>query len=147
MEVLAAVGLASNVAQFLEYGITGVRIFSEVVSNADGTSKQNNELEQITSLIKASMIDVKNAHLGSPGGTSKDATLFALIDRSLKLSEEIVKILESIKMSSDRGKLRVIEGAYKAGKAMWKRDELEQLSGRLFNLRAAVSSHLIILIE
>lgn len=144
MEALAAVGLASNVAQFLEYGITGVRIFSEIVSNADGTSKQNIELEQVTSLIKGTMMDIKN---GNPESASKDATLVTLVDRSLEISEEIVKILESIKMSYEKGKLRVIEGVYKTGKALWKRDELEQLSGRLFNLRAAVSSHLIVLIE
>lgn len=140
MDGIGILGLASNVAQFLEYGIKGIRLFAELMSDADGASKYNSEIQQIVTHIAASMRDVKK--------TSTDETLLGgLLERSLTLSQEILEILKGLKMKDVKGKLRIVEGLYKAGKSMYRKEELEQLARRLLDLRAEISSHMIILIE
>lgn len=145
MEVLAAVGLASNVAQFLEYGVTAARLASKIMNNPEGTSDRLAELEIVASDITATLETIKPDAQNSDN-TVKDEILLDLHKRCLDASREVIDMISGLKMKKN-GRNRLVEGAYRAGLTMYKKKDIEQLSEKLLNLRTQVTSRLIVLIE
>lgn len=145
MEALTAVGVASNVVQFLELGISVVRLAFQITGSATGTTKHMTELEVVASDITKTLKAIKSdSH--KAGNHPTDDILQGLVKRCLKLSEEIIDMINDLKVQHE-GRLRIVEGIYKAGLTIYKRKDLERLSGQLLDLRTQVTSHLIVLIE
>lgn len=145
MEALAAVGLASNVAQFLEYGISVVHLTSQIMRSTKGTSQQMAELELVATDITQTLQTINKAETQYAGGR-RDEVLHKLVARCLELSTQIIDIVNGLKMQKNV-RPRVFEGAHKTGLSMYKKKELEHLSGQLSALRTQVTSHLTLLIE
>lgn len=145
MEALAAVGLASNVAQFLEHGINAVRLASQIMKSATGTSEQAARLNEVASDITGILTAIKTDRWKA-SDHAKDEVLDRLVEKCLELSREVIDMTDGLKMQTN-GRPRIIEGAYRVGLTMYKRKDLEQLSGQLLSMRTQVTSHLIVLIE
>ncbi|KUI65502.1 hypothetical protein VM1G_01186 [Cytospora mali] len=145
MEVLAAISLAGNVAQFLGYGISTVRLASQIMRSVTGTSKHLTELEIISTDITATLEAIQKERQSS-SGLERDEVLHELVEQCLDLSREIINLINGLKVKKN-ARPRIMEGTYKVGLTVYKKKELEHLSGRLFDLRTQVTSHLIVLIE
>ncbi|KAI8277551.1 hypothetical protein K4K59_009456 [Colletotrichum sp. SAR11_240] len=66
MEALAAVSLAGNVAQFLEFGLKAVATTYELLRNPDGTLQENIDLQNIAQSTKSGFADkLRELQLGA----------------------------------------------------------------------------------
>ncbi|KAF4913555.1 hypothetical protein CGCVW01_v010858 [Colletotrichum viniferum] len=66
MEALAAVSLAGNVAQFLEFGLKAVATTYELLRNPDGTLQENIDLQSIAQSTKRGVADkLRGLQLGA----------------------------------------------------------------------------------
>lgn len=143
MEALAAVSLAGNVAQFLEYAINAARLAFQITGNA--------KPEQIRSIQKT-IRQVRDS-LGLLEETKDDVAkqtenevLQSLVTDCLKVATEMKTIIDNLE-DKGKGTWEIVEGLQKAGYLIYKGKDLQRLSERLFKLRSEVSAHLIVLIE
>ncbi|KAI3327824.1 hypothetical protein HD806DRAFT_335790 [Xylariaceae sp. AK1471] len=145
MEALAAVALAGNVAQFLEFSITAVSKTAELLRSADGTLKEMAEVKHIVDAVKQSFESIRAPNDMHGNGVGLDKTLKTLTENCLAVSDEIMAIVDGLKLK-DPG-AGIMQGAAKVTKSLSKKSKLKELSERLYALRDQVSAHLIILIR
>jgi len=148
MDALAAVALAGNVAQFIEYAITLVLKTPEILNSSDHMFKEVSEIKCIIEDVEQSLHSIS---LSAPRGqkeTRSDKTLDDLTRRCLAISNEIMTIVDNLKLKiHGHGPASIIQGTAIAVKSLSKMSKLEQLTKRLYELRDQVSAHLIILIR
>ncbi|KAJ5005429.1 hypothetical protein K4K48_007180 [Colletotrichum sp. SAR 10_66] len=162
MEALAAVSLAGNVAQFLEFGLKAVATTHELLRNPDGTLQENIDLQNIAQSTKSGFADkLRELQLGAIAAEvvcsldkveedkkGRDEFLSSLelpLPASRAAENAILGILDGLKASTTRR-----EGLYLkitiVSKTLWKRSELKELHERLNALRSQVSAHLVVLL-
>ncbi|KAI1826058.1 hypothetical protein F4861DRAFT_131988 [Xylaria intraflava] len=145
MEALAAVALAGNVAQFLEYAIILVSKTPEILRSPDRTLKEVSELESIVDDVEQSLHNISPSNLKYQNGAKPDKTLNELTRKCLTISNEIMTIVDSLKLKTPEA--GVMQGAAIVTKSLFKMPKLKQLSESLYDLRDQVSAHLITLIR
>ncbi|KAJ8132313.1 hypothetical protein O1611_g1316 [Lasiodiplodia mahajangana] len=145
MEALAAVALAGNVAQFLEYAIILVSRTPEILSSTDRALKEITELEDVIDDVQQSFQGISLSNQTNESGATSDKTLEDLTKRCLAISEEVMDIVKGLKLKASGD--GIIQGAAMVTKSLFKMPKLKELSGRLYALRDQVSAHLIILIR
>ncbi|KAI0111200.1 hypothetical protein GGR51DRAFT_509331 [Nemania sp. FL0031] len=145
MEALAAVALAGNVAQFLEYAIILVARTPEILSSTDRALKEITELEDVIDDVQQSFQGISLSNQANENGATSDKTLEDLTKRCLAISDEVMDIVKGLKLKASGD--GIIQGAAMVTKSLFKMPKLKELSGRLYALRDQVSAHLIILIR
>lgn len=143
MEALAAVSLAGNVAQFLEYAISAAQLAFQLVGEKNPLGQKDildtveNTRDSLKLLENKEEIDA---------GVTNDVVLQDLVSKSLKTGAEIKVVLDTLE-AKGRGSWDLWEGLQKTGYLIYKGKDLQRLSERLFKLRSEVSSHLLVLME
>src|SRR5437868_4040514 len=112
MEALAAVALAGNVAQFLEYAITAVSKTVELLDSTEGTLKENTEVERIVDDVKQSFESIRASNVMDGNGAMSDKTLDNLTKSCLAVSGEIMAIVDGLKLKEPGA--NIIQGVAKA---------------------------------
>lgn len=136
MEALAAIGLASNVAQFVEYAIKFTKLAHTFASSDGGPIREHRDITAITDSMAEAMKEINQ--------NNADATLNSLASQCLLVAGNVQSIVEDL---SKKPYDSLIRSLHKAGKTIYKQKELQELSERLSNMRAQVSHHLLILIR
>ncbi|KAK1835717.1 hypothetical protein QBC39DRAFT_244295, partial [Podospora conica] len=140
-EVLAALGTAAAVAQFIDIALRGITKTKEVVQSADGLTKTNAELRLIAADIEEqSALLLSDSALVKPG-----SSLGNIIEQSTHVAAELTKELEWLQIDPasprKRDKLR----------ALWRgavdKDAIPQLERRLSSLRAQICTHIVVSIQ
>ncbi|KAF9873502.1 hypothetical protein CkaCkLH20_08961 [Colletotrichum karsti] len=172
MEAIAAVALAGNVAQFLEYAVKGVSKMNELLKSPDGTLKEDIDLRLIAdgtryysnrvSLNKIAKgtetrLEDVDAALAtkndmslrfdsptSPERLRNDDILQDLVSRCLAVAGEILGILELPGIWAPRSDIFLRVKI--VTKTFLKRSELKELWDKLCALRDQVSAHLLVLL-
>lgn len=142
MEALAAVSLASNVAQFLEYAIKAARLAFQITGDAP---EQKNDIDYLVQEARQSMRFLEELNR-SKTNPNYDDTLQSIAAECLDLATELNHVLTNLD-EKGRGTWKLVEGLQKTGYIIYKGRDLQRLSERLFKLRSEVSAHLIVLIE
>ncbi|KAI0505754.1 hypothetical protein F5B22DRAFT_496145 [Xylaria bambusicola] len=145
MEALAAVALAGNVAQFLEYAIILVTRIPEILNSPNHTFMETNELETIVLDVQQSFCSISISNPKAQDGAASDKTLDGLTKRCLAVSDEIMTITNSLQVNTSG--ITIIQAIEMVSRTLLKSSKLKQLSERLYDLRGQVSAHLIILIR
>jgi hypothetical protein len=145
MEALAAVALAGNVAQFLEYAIILVLKTPELLSSTDRALKEITELEDVVDDVQQSLQSISPSNHMYANGVSSDKTLEDLTQRCLAISGEVMAIADGLKLKASGD--GIIQGATVVAKTIFKMPKLKEISTRLYALRDQISAHLIILIR
>lgn len=148
MDGLSAIGLASNVAQFLEYGIRIVRTTQEIATSKKGASAEVAALETIIVDVDITLKSIRDPGAIDEGQGRTDETLKRLVQECLDLCPHITRITEKLHLKKGESRVKQpLESLRLAALTLCKKSEMDQLSERLSNLRAHVSAHLIVLIE
>ncbi|KAI1854630.1 hypothetical protein JX266_000748 [Neoarthrinium moseri] len=134
-EALAAIGLASNILQFVEVGITAVRSAHKLYKGADDLSKADKELELLTRNVKLTLHRIQhNAHVKLPDD------LRALITICGPLADELLSLLDNLKIDPEKDKR--VESMKKTFKAYRTRHEIKDLSERIEKIRIRICDHM-----
>lgn len=133
-EALAALGLASNIVQFVDFGIKLMSHGRELYASADGVSKENSIIETIA-------VDIKllTQNLAS-SGVDYDGELRKLVKACNELSHDLLEVLGSLKIDTEKN--RRMETMRKSLKSFRKRREINDIYDRLCKVRDQVCAHL-----
>lgn len=146
IEPIAALGLAANIAQFIEVGYKVTHILQQLRSSS--ATAENLELETV---IK-DMNDICTK-LASPPGQSlvpsvDDEKLQKLVASCQKLSEELETVLQKLvvnaKGSNSRRRIEIVQ---KAIKSILEADKIRDLQKRLGILREQMAVHMLLILR
>jgi hypothetical protein len=137
MEALAALGIASNAVQFLEFATKLCVTSIEIYQGADGASTSNAQAEVLLkSFIET--IDEVSSNLGqycvALNVASKEASrrgevqISSIISDCQAIADELLRRFDKLKSNGKPGKWKSFVSGVKC---MWKKQELEELQGRL----------------
>jgi hypothetical protein len=114
-ESLAAFGLASNIVQFVDFGMKLISYGRELYSSAEGVSKENNTIEKIA-------LDIKLMTQNLASGVNHDEALQGLVTACNKLSHDLLAVLDTLKIDTEKD--RRMEAMKKSLKSLQKRREI-----------------------
>ena len=138
MESLATIGLAANILQFIHTARQLVSTSREILGS--GTKNEYVELELISKELRsrsARIILPANARVVP--GSDDENSLEVLAVRCNEIADELLGILDALKLHNDRNKWRSF---LQALKTQWNDDKIEALRGRLDRIAKAISARL-----
>ena len=128
LESIAALNLAGNIVQFIDFGC---RLFSksrELYKSSDGVLAENVELEIIaTSLSTLS----KGLTDGSPQACLRTPDYYSLVllaERCKGIADELLGVLEKLKVRNSQKRWQCLRVALKR---IWKSEDIKNMSKRL----------------
>ncbi|KAF2014296.1 hypothetical protein BU24DRAFT_451385 [Aaosphaeria arxii CBS 175.79] len=134
---LAAVGLAGNIVQFVQFGCELLSTTVVVLRSVDGISTQHGDLHLIAEHLKRHCVNLKVE-------TYSDPNLVELAKRSQAAAEELLTAVNAVRLDKKPGDSRIFAGFRKALKGIWSKEKIESLSTRLDRLRDAIILHLTV---
>lgn len=135
LEALAALGLASNILQFIDFSYKLVSGANEIANSATGTSAQHETFETVSqSLIQL----VDNIDATSPSQMPPEIRTLAAQARDL--AQSFIAKLEELKLKGAKNALSCV---FQAIKEANQSDKLLALKKRLNMLQRSLNSHLI----
>ncbi|KAM0794000.1 hypothetical protein BDR22DRAFT_49856 [Usnea florida] len=140
MDPLSALSLASNIVQLVDVGTKVVSATFELYS-PDGITI-NGELECVMSdLVKiCSALERPQDHINGPRSSNSELELIPLSKSCKTLGEELLTVLNSLKVQSPHKKWQSFRQALKA---VWKEKAIERYKDRITDLRSEISLRLI----
>lgn len=139
-EALAAVGLASSIVQFVDFGSKLLSNGKELYHSAEGVLEENDELETIVVNIKHVSEAISNNALGI-----SDPALRGMAEACLGLANKLLDLLQGLKL--DGTKNRQLESMRKLWKHIMSKRAVGDINARLCNLRDQVCFHLSYLLR
>jgi hypothetical protein len=138
MEALAAISLAGNVIQFVEVGVKTIKIARRMYKSADGTDQDLARLEKET---LAHIDNLRN----SPQLTSEDEQLEKSVSASLKMSDDLIRLLRDLRLDGTRN--RFVEAASKSVKAHLAKSRIKSMESGLEKIRELICGRLLFLLR
>ncbi|RAH54201.1 hypothetical protein BO85DRAFT_428055 [Aspergillus piperis CBS 112811] len=132
MDPLTAVGLASNIISFVDFTTQVISRCEELYRSASGATTENLELEELATNIRRLAEETRC--------TKKDKILESLSSQCISVSDELIALLNSVKVKSDR---RGWASIHQALKSVWKQSDIDDLQQRLNRIQAQLYDHLI----
>ena len=97
-EALAAFGLASNILQFVDFGIKLVSYVSGLYASAEGASKENAIFEKIALDIKRTTRNLASI------AANHDEALEDLVKTCNRLARDLLAILDTLKIDTKKNR-------------------------------------------
>lgn len=145
MEATAALGIAGNIVQFIDFSQKLCKTISQIYKSATGTTKHINKTEVLVNSFSSSL-DVLSAdlskycaHLSSAvpeDASSNDQVgdqMQALVKNCREVAVELQRRLDSVKMKGQQSGKR--KAMLVAVKAMWKEEEFQDVEQTLIRFR------------
>ncbi len=133
MEPLSALSLACGIIQIVEFSTRVVLSCRQVYK--DGALSENNDVEEMATHL-ASLRD----HLDLPDQRSPDE-LLELGKKCSDTAEDLIKVLQMLKLKGPRRKRAV---ATKAFKTLWKKETIDEIWNRLCEYRKILNTHMLL---
>ena len=140
MDPLSALSLASNIVQLVDVGTRVVSASFELYS-PDGISV-NGELESVISDLVSicSALEKPQDRISELSSSKSEIQLIPLCESCKNLGEELLAVLNSVKVQSPHKKWQSFRQALKA---VWKEKEIERYKRRIADLRSEISLRLL----
>ncbi|KAG8531407.1 uncharacterized protein KY384_003036 [Bacidia gigantensis] len=145
MESLAALGLAANICQFLQFGGKLVHDTSELYNSLDGTTSANRVLETITKDLTNLCVELgKNeGSIDQTSASQSEKSLLALAQECQKKGEDFISLLQEMKVDQSSGKLR---SAWRAVRGVSKEREIKQYEQELAAYQSSLATRLLMVL-
>ena len=144
MEALSALSLASNIVQFLDFGLRVLSKGNKIYRSVDGALEENLDLEVVTSdllvmqtKLKCTLLTSGNTHLASD-----DLQAFNTLSESCAGLAD--KLLERLNMVKAQGRFRRWKSLRQALKIVWSKQDIENTKNTLQSYRSEMQLHLLI---
>lgn len=126
---LNAIGLAGNVAQFIDYALKIVSKCKEAYKSVDGVTDEKLNIERMTDELLASSKKLSGslahcrAEPNDPAAIDEDAGLIAIAQSCEKIAGSLLNLRITFKVEPST--LRRLRSLGQALNAAWKKDEVE----------------------
>jgi hypothetical protein len=134
MEALPIIGLASNVVQFVEFGIKLIGKSTELYRSSEGALAENIDVEKATEHLL-----LLNNKLKAGASTTGDNTLQRLCESCKSTADELLVALNKIKCNGKQDRWKSIR---KALRSVWSKEKIHELEGRLARFREELNLHM-----
>jgi len=134
MDPLTAIGLAGNIITFIDVSSKVLSKAKQVYDSASGATSENDELESLTKSLKdvaerARQKPVSATHSSHFNlSITSETVLDNLSQQCIKVADELLEVLESVKV---KGEGRKLKSAVQAVKSVWKQDDIDAIQRRL----------------
>lgn len=132
MDPFSALGLASNVVQFIDFIWTLISETRRIVKSDDGLKGDHRTLETIVAGVQ----EYANAVSPSPGSSPQ---LKQLARECSSISAELLSALAALKVYDQKTHWTSFLAALKQ---IWKQGKIDKLSNRLFKAQSQVATHM-----
>ncbi|KAL3459324.1 hypothetical protein BJX64DRAFT_205453 [Aspergillus heterothallicus] len=137
-DVLAIIGLASNIAQFLEYGIRFVAAGKEVYESKQGTTKAIREIELVVEDIQNQSAEFTQKgsspwQFSTTRANADELAIRKYARQCIDISTELIKLLRKLTVRDD-AQFRALESGRVALRILRKSSEVQALKKRLEEL-------------
>lgn len=140
LESLAALGIAANIIQFVEFGC---KLFSKsraLYKASDKRVEESVELEIISKTLKR----LSNELIAIPSSTMSqsqdEAHLLPLVKRCQAIADELLVALDELQVNGGQGKWQCFRSALKR---IWKSNEIDDMSRKLDSICGHLTNCLI----
>jgi hypothetical protein len=137
LDPIAALGVAGNIVQFIDFGLKATSKAREIHRSANGALEENDDLEVVIEDIAAvtkKFETLDNAQTGNDG-------LDTLCELCGKTAHELLTALKGLKTSGQKSRAK---SARKALKAMWGKERVEEMKTRLEGYRNELQFHILV---
>lgn len=143
LEVLAAVGLASNIVQFFDFLCKLFAEIGEIRSSATGISETNADLETIAGDLKR--LTTRLASVTIPTGSATGQQLKDLADKITGVADDLLSAITEFKANKPRGKWKSFVHA--VHQRLGKVQKVEKMASKLGKLHEQLNTQLLILMR
>lgn len=143
METVAAVGLASNILSFVDFGVKVVSKGHRIYRSNDGSLEENNDLEAVTNDLLVLQTRMERSLLSEsldPYQTNDDEALKKLLSASNGLAKTMLQRLNKAKA---QGRFRRWRSLRQAVKSVCSKTEVDEMAQRLAQFRAEFQTRII----
>jgi hypothetical protein len=135
MEAVAAVALASNVLQFVQFSCELFALSSHIRNSTHGCPESHIDLGIIAKNLKKSNEALEHA-------ITTSTELKSLVERSSDIAKQLLSAIEEIRTPSNKN--RRWSSFKQALRTVWKKNQIDELQSRLSMLREHIQYQLII---
>ncbi|KAI1139137.1 hypothetical protein F5Y05DRAFT_339637 [Hypoxylon sp. FL0543] len=125
MEALAAIGLASNILQFINVGYKVLSASKEMYGVGHETSRSNNDVESITQEMRRLGLSLKKG-VPTSQKTEEDEALLRLTVECERWSKDMITLLDQLKNKNPDSKLKAFRAGWKNYRKQAERDRLKK---------------------
>lgn len=145
LDPFSALGLASNVVQFVDFGTKLFAGAAELYHSVDGTLAVNAQLETITKDLSSMSAELGTANFYGTQPVSADVkNLMELALSCKQLADEVLMVLTKLKVPKGHRKWKSIRQALVGA---WKEKEIRAYMGKLDRFRSQMTAHLIAILR
>ena|SRR5277367_356425 len=138
MDPLTAIGLASSIVQFVDFGTKLIGGAREIYRSTTGTTAQNATLEVVITEVRAWC-----SRLNSPDPSSvyseEEKAICSLAAECQKLSGEILELIQKTRPKKEKSRT---EAFFAAIRDKWHEDDKHKLQERLGKCRSQLKAQL-----
>ena len=135
MEALAAVSLAANILQFLDFTRDTISKSRQIRAFISGALKEYADLEDLTTHLKNLSGRLQSS------SEPVDLVLEQLCSKCVEVAEELLEALESLRVKGENTRFQSLR---KALKVLWGREKLRILEERLAGFRHELNLHITV---
>jgi phage terminase small subunit len=128
MDPLTALGLASNIVQFVDFTSKLISATHSLYESTSGAKSEHLELETLAKTLRSLADDAAPPSQGMTNFSTEDATLIDLGNRCRDVSDELLAVLQSLRV---KGSHRGWKSFVQALRSEWKQKEISALEARL----------------
>jgi hypothetical protein len=131
MEAVTAIGLASNIIQFIDVGYKVLKAAKELRASGKEASRHNTRLEFVTGEMKQFSLSIEQDALAN-GMTDDMKALLRLSSECQQCSDELLALLDKLKNRRSSSMLHSLRAAFRDAR---KHNEKAHLQENLNNLQ------------
>ena len=136
MDPASAIGVAAGVIAFIDASYKIIKSADELYRSENGSTKENAQIGKIVEDLKEYSLDLSTSHNYT---TKHERAIEALAKDCATLSDEIIEILERLKLSKKSRR----RSFAKIWSTKQKKNEIAALEGRLGEYRAQINLRLM----
>ncbi|KAF2734654.1 hypothetical protein EJ04DRAFT_564072 [Polyplosphaeria fusca] len=146
MDPLSAIGLASNVIQFVEFAGKLIGEAQEAYESAEGVSLRNANVENIANDLLSLHQQLKRDACRTPGSTASAAEeqLQRLVAESTQIAEKLIQIVQGLRGGGHNRRWTSVRHALASA---WKQKDITVLKARLGEIRQQLDTTLLICVR
>ncbi|KAK8140239.1 DNA damage-inducible protein 1 [Apiospora sp. TS-2023a] len=139
MEALAALSLAGNVVQFVQFAYGLIHSTSRIYASASGASAQTEHLDYIHNQLMVQYAKMStDEHLAT---VKRFVPLMDMVTRSQQVGQQLLDMINELKLKNAKSG-KWWKSLWKALREARKRDEVKELEGRIDDLQRAMVLYL-----
>jgi hypothetical protein len=146
MDPLSALSLAGNIIQFVDFGVKLLSGAVRLYRSPTGTLPINDEIELITTDLKALIIKLRGSSyftiLPDQDDEHQRLSFSKTCDGAIQVAEEVFERLNKVKAHSRKHR-KVLSSIQQAVKSCWEAEEIKNLLKRLKEYKEVIETRVL----